>query len=274
MKTSYTSLLCTSLHLLTGSSAFTTSLPSLSTKNAVSPNQRTQISVSLADETSSATGSTANSNNANSSNTVLDSKQHLYGRDLVDITTGDLSYTLPADDSSPDADASSALPLPSTYITCGKCKSLFAISSADLGAHGKGRRVKCSVCDNSWYQSRDRLLDIPTQTHELLPLPKSDLERIAKNLEREESADFAGVFKLYVGNLDWNVKEEDLKEFFESGVEGGGEVCDVSIVRGEGGRSRGFAFVTFYEEEVGRKALELNGKECNGREISVREPNN
>lgn len=30
------------------------------------------------------------------------------------------------------------LPLPSTYITCGKCKSLFAIAEEDLGNMGKG----------------------------------------------------------------------------------------------------------------------------------------
>lgn len=31
-----------------------------------------------------------------------------------------------------------ALPLPETYVTCGKCKSLFAIAESDLGTQGKG----------------------------------------------------------------------------------------------------------------------------------------
>ena len=33
--------------------------------------------------------------------------------------------------------AADALPLPQTYVTCGKCNSLFAISEEDLG-RGKG----------------------------------------------------------------------------------------------------------------------------------------
>lgn len=31
-----------------------------------------------------------------------------------------------------------ALPLPETYVTCGKCKSLYAIAESDLGTQGKG----------------------------------------------------------------------------------------------------------------------------------------
>ena len=141
-------------------------------------------------------------------------------------------------------------------------------------------RVKCSVCSNSWYQSRDRLLSIPTHTHDLLPATKSELDRIARNLAADVSPDFMGVNKLYVGNLNLDTTEDDLLKFFEGdggNNEDGGEeirVCDVSLVTGPEGKSRGFAFVTFYEESGGKAALGLNGKECNGREVSVREPNN
>lgn len=62
--------------------------------------------------------------------------------------------------------------------------------------------------------------------------------------------------------FETNTKEKDVK------------VCDVSVVTGPDGRSRGFAFVSFYEESDGKAALECDGKECNGRELSVREPNN
>lgn len=39
-----------------------------------------------------------------------------------------------------------ALPLPETYITCGKCKCLFAIAEEDLGTRGKGWLVS-SIAD-------------------------------------------------------------------------------------------------------------------------------
>jgi len=188
-----------------------------------------------------------------------------------------VSVTLGADGGVVDGDSGDALPLPETYITCGKCKCLFAIAEEDLGSMGKGCRVKCTVCDNSWYQSRDRLLNIPTNGYEMLPSPKSDLERISRNLAADISPDFMGVNKVYVGNLNFDTTEEDLRKFFESkNADGDDEVkvCDVSVVQGPGGRSRGFAFVTFYEDSSLEKALEMNGQECNGRELAVRVPNN
>ena len=144
-------------------------------------------------------------------------------------------------------------------------------------SRGKKSRVKCGVCSHTWYQSRDRLFDIPTETHDMIPANKSDLDRIARNLARDMSPNFAGVFKLYVGNLDFRTTGEQLLEFFESGSSSPnarGSVCDVSMVKGPDGRPRGFAFVTFYNEEDGRAALSCNGKECNGRDLSVKEPNN
>lgn len=142
----------------------------------------------------------------------------------------------------------------------------------------KRSRVKCSVCDNSWYQSRDRLFEIPTDSHDMVPADPSDLGRIARNLARDIPPTFMGVNKLYVGNLDWTTTSDDLLEFFEtnSKKEGDGKVsvCDASIITGPDGRSRGFAFVSFYDEGDGKAALECNGLECNGRELAVREPNN
>ena len=133
--------------------------------------------------------------------------------------------------------------------------------------------MKCTVCSNSWYQSRDRLFDIPTETHDLLPANQSDLDRIARNLARDHSPNYMGVSKLYVGNLDFRTTTDELLEFFESNSKKD-SVCDVSIISGPDGRSRGFAFVSFYDEADGQAALECNGMECNGRELSVREPNN
>ena len=48
-----------------------------------------------------------------------------------------MSVTLDAGGEEVGGDGDS-LPLPETYITCGKCKSLFAIAEEDLGNKGKG----------------------------------------------------------------------------------------------------------------------------------------
>lgn len=214
-------------------------------------------------------------------------KQHLYGLDMINESSSSsgsssgagMSVTLGADGEEVGSGVEKGLPLPQTYITCGKCKSLFAISEEDLGDKGKGCRVKCTVCDNSWYQSRDRLFDIPSDSHDFLPAQKSHIDRIARNLARDIPPSFMGVNKLYVGNLDWTTSPDDLLNFFETNAAKNNDgkdisVCDVSVVSGPDGRSRGFAFVSFYDEVDGKAALACDGMECNGRELSVREPNN
>lgn len=61
-------------------------------------------------------------------------KQHLYGLDMA--RGGDnMSVTVGSDGA---VEGSESLPLPETYITCGRCKALFAISEEDLGPRGKG----------------------------------------------------------------------------------------------------------------------------------------
>jgi len=203
-------------------------------------------------------------------------KQHLYGVDMIEKSESNsvASVTMDADGTVADK-GGEALPLPETYITCGKCKSLFAIADGDLGAMGKGCRVQCSACGNSWFQSRERLFDIPKDSHDLLPAEKCNMDRIARNLARDLPPNWFGDYKLYVGNLDFRTTPDELLYFFEGSAKKEGSVCDVSIVKGPDGRSRGFAFVTFYDAADGKVALENgNGAECNGRELSVREPNN
>jgi RNA recognition motif-containing protein len=106
----------------------------------------------------------------------------------------------------------------------------------------------------------------------MAPAPKSDIDRIARNLAADLDPNFQGIHKLYVGNLGYDTTEEDLISFFEEGNEN--KVCDASIVTGPDGRNRGFAFVSFYPGSSLEVALERNGMECCGREVAVREPNN
>ncbi|RIH65503.1 RNA-binding protein [Mariniphaga sediminis] len=74
---------------------------------------------------------------------------------------------------------------------------------------------------------------------------------------------------IYVGNLPYNVVEEDLREIFEEY----GEVASVKIISDKlTGRSKGFGFVEMDDEEEAKKAIgELNNAELSGRNIKVNE---
>ena len=74
---------------------------------------------------------------------------------------------------------------------------------------------------------------------------------------------------LYVGNLSYDMSEENLRsEFSEYG-----EVQSAKIITDKfTGRSRGFGFVEMNSDDEGKKAMEeLNGKDVDGRQLVVNE---
>ena len=72
--------------------------------------------------------------------------------------------------------------------------------------------------------------------------------------------------KLFVGSLPWSITSDSLKALFAEF----GEVTEAIIINDrETGRSKGFGFVSFASPEAAQKALELNGKEIEGRTIVV-----
>ena len=75
--------------------------------------------------------------------------------------------------------------------------------------------------------------------------------------------------KLYVGNLAFQTSSEDLQQLFAQA----GTVESASVVEDrETGRSRGFGFVEMSSKEEGAAAIEqFNGKEVNGRNLTVNE---
>lgn len=75
--------------------------------------------------------------------------------------------------------------------------------------------------------------------------------------------------KLYVGNLSYEVTEEDLKKNFGEI----GECIAANIVRDKySGNSRGFGFVEMATEEEAQEAIgKLNGGELSGKKIVVQE---
>lgn len=73
--------------------------------------------------------------------------------------------------------------------------------------------------------------------------------------------------KLFIGNLSWKVRNEDLRSAFSKF----GEVTDAAVVNDrETGRSRGFGFVTFSSSESAAAAQrEMDNFDLNGRQIRV-----
>lgn len=72
---------------------------------------------------------------------------------------------------------------------------------------------------------------------------------------------------IYVGNLNYEVSEDDLKTLFAEY----GEVESAKIIIDKySGRSKGFGFVEMPNQEEGQKAIdELNGAEYKGRNMKV-----
>src|SRR6266567_3402539 len=75
--------------------------------------------------------------------------------------------------------------------------------------------------------------------------------------------------KLYVGNLAFATSSQDLQELFAQA----GTVESASVVEDrDTGRSRGFGFVEMASKEEGEAAIaQFNGKEFNGRNLTVNE---
>ena len=74
---------------------------------------------------------------------------------------------------------------------------------------------------------------------------------------------------IYIGNLNYRDREEDLKQVMEQY----GVVDSVKIIIDrETGKSKGFAFVEMPNDAEGKKAIEeLNEAEYEGRQMVVKE---
>ena len=74
---------------------------------------------------------------------------------------------------------------------------------------------------------------------------------------------------IYVGNLSYDVSEEDLRKTFEAH----GEVSSANIIKDKySGQSRGFGFVEMPDKAEAQTAIEnLNGKDLLGQAMNVNE---
>jgi len=73
--------------------------------------------------------------------------------------------------------------------------------------------------------------------------------------------------KLFVGNLSFNITENDLQDAFAAH----GTVTETNLMMDRTtGRPRGFAFITMATPEEAQKAIEsLNGSALDGRTLTV-----
>jgi len=74
---------------------------------------------------------------------------------------------------------------------------------------------------------------------------------------------------IYVSNLSFNVRDEDLKGFFTPY----GDVTSAKVINDKiTGQSRGFGFVEMSDDTAAKKAMaELNGATVEGQNIKVME---
>ncbi len=75
------------------------------------------------------------------------------------------------------------------------------------------------------------------------------------------------MYKVFVGGLPFATTDDELKEIFAAH----GAVASATVVRDrDSGRSKGFGFVEFENDDEGKAAeTALNGSEIGGRSISV-----
>ncbi len=75
------------------------------------------------------------------------------------------------------------------------------------------------------------------------------------------------MYKLFVGGLPFATSDDELRELFAAH----GNVTSATVVRDrDSGRSKGFGFVEFENDDEGKAAeTALNGSEVGGRTISV-----
>jgi RNA recognition motif-containing protein len=77
------------------------------------------------------------------------------------------------------------------------------------------------------------------------------------------------MYKLFVGGLPFSTTSEELEQIFAEF----GTVASAKVITDrDTGRSKGFGFVEFENDDEGKKAeKEMNGKEVGGRSVTVNE---
>lgn len=146
------------------------------------------------------------------------------------------------------------------HCVCARCGAVYV---ADMEVfQGKGARVRCSVCSNTWFQFTDRLIETPAQ-FVLAPFPPDRKEDRPAAIDSPRGN---GAINMYVGNMPFSLTDVDLARMFGEY----GEVTKLLVIRDPMGRSKGFGFVEMAERQAGEAAIQgLHERVVDGRAITV-----
>jgi cold-inducible RNA-binding protein len=101
------------------------------------------------------------------------------------------------------------------------------------------------------------------------PSPSAEKELLKKKLPFIQARSVLMGTRLYVGNLSYGLRDSDLQQLFSTS----GTVVSAQVIMDRSiGRSKGFGFVEMNSEEEAQAAIAaLNGKEIEGRPLTVNE---
>lgn len=130
---------------------------------------------------------------------------------------------------------------------------------ADVLEEAGGRSKGCGIVEYNSVQEAQHAIDALNDT---------ELDgRMIHVREDRESVSAPGC-SVYVGNLSWQVKWQDLKDHFKSA----GDVVRADVMEDASGRSKGCGIVEFSNTQDAENAIEqLNDSDLDGRLIFVRE---
>ncbi|KAF5773256.1 putative RNA recognition motif domain, nucleotide-binding alpha-beta plait domain superfamily [Helianthus annuus] len=135
--------------------------------------------------------------------------------------------------------------------------AIAALDGSDVG--GREMRVRLSVDMNS---KRGSTISSSQPQKNLVSESLISSSRPQKNLV------FESPFKMYVGNLAWSVKPEDLRNHFSQF----GNVISTKVLHDrKGGKNRVYGFLSFSTSAELEAAMSLDDTEFYGRTIKLRE---
>ena len=110
--------------------------------------------------------------------------------------------------------------------------------------------------------------DIPTEESQAEPSKRVCVttSQTKKNLKEKKRDAAVQRRTVFVNNIPFTATEADLQTLFASY----GSIASINVVRNNHGKSRGFAYVEFEEEQSASNAIEQNGKELQHRKLEVK----
>jgi len=112
----------------------------------------------------------------------------------------------------------------------------------------------------------DELKKITTKVQSEIRRGNKILVSIKQQLSENKDGQEKQENKLYIGNLDYDISEEELEDHFAKY----GTILQVNIpINKHTGRTRGFGFITFDEQGEADAALQAHETELKGRKIQV-----